>query len=84
MAASYPQRVTAAWIGNTARIAEKHYLQVPPEYFRQGSENPADSKGAAQYPAVQGSKGQKGTRDKGSENGFCRLVPVLTTPYVNT
>lgn len=82
LAAIYPLHVVTAWIGNTARIAEKHYLQVPPEFFQQGAENPVGSgKSAqtpAQYPAVQGSKGQKGTLDKDPENA---LLQVGTGAY---
>ncbi len=74
LAAIYPLHVVTAWIGNTARIAERHYLQVPPEFFQQASEISADSESAAQnpaqYTAVQGSKGQKGTRDKDPENAL--------------
>ena len=29
----YPIHVVCAWIGNTARIAAKHYLQVTEDYF---------------------------------------------------
>lgn len=29
LASKYPLHVATYWIGNTARIAERHYLQVP-------------------------------------------------------
>ncbi len=33
LAATYPLHVVCAWIGNTATIAQKHYLQVTDDYF---------------------------------------------------
>jgi integrase len=35
LAAVYPMHVVCAWIGNTERIAAKHYLQVTEDYFTQ-------------------------------------------------
>ena len=34
MAATYPLHVVCEWIGNSQRIAAKHYLQVTDDYFR--------------------------------------------------
>jgi integrase len=31
----FPAHVVAAWIGNTERVAQNHYLQVTDEHFRQ-------------------------------------------------
>jgi len=33
LASQFPLHVATAWIGNTARIAERHYLQVPDQFF---------------------------------------------------
>ena len=33
LAQSFPLHVVCAWIGNTERIAAKHYLQVTEDYF---------------------------------------------------
>lgn len=88
LAAIYPLHVATAWIGNTARIAERHYLQVPPEFFQQASEISADSESAAQNPAqcqaVQGSKGQKGVRDKDPENALLQVGTGAYNPLQNS
>ncbi len=42
----WPAHVVCAWIGNSQRIAEKHYLQVTQEHFEQAAQN------AAQYQEV--------------------------------
>ncbi|MEE3220176.1 MAG: hypothetical protein VX257_07925, partial [Planctomycetota bacterium] len=42
LAESYPTHVVSAWIGNSARIAEKHYLQVTDDHFRRATESAAD------------------------------------------
>jgi integrase len=41
LAAEYPIHVVCAWIGNTARIAQKHYLQVPDDYFERAAKSGA-------------------------------------------
>jgi len=43
LAAGYPLHVATYWVGNTARIAERHYLQVPDEHFARATQNPAQS-----------------------------------------
>jgi len=63
LAAEYPLHVATTWIGNTARIAERHYLQVPDEAFakairdnhrlEQAAQNAAHVTHAAQNPAQQ-------------------------------
>lgn len=37
LAESYPLHVVCAWIGNTAKIAAAHYLQVTDEHFERGA-----------------------------------------------
>ena len=71
--------VVTAWIGNTARIAERHYLQVPDEFFDQAShvEQPEEqeaAQNAAQYPVALSGKEQKVTSGQNSE--------VLDLPFV--
>jgi len=74
LACEYPLHIVTAWIGNTARIAERHYLQVPDEFFDKAAQNPA------QYPAAQGSKGQKSTVEKDSINADFPLVTATCDP----
>lgn len=35
LASEYPLHIATAWIGNTARIAERHYLQIPDTFYEQ-------------------------------------------------
>ena len=46
----FPTHVVCSWLGNSRRVAEKHYLQVTDEHFQKAAHNPA------QYPAVSGGK----------------------------
>lgn len=41
LAAEYPMHVVCAWIGNSALIAAKHYLQVTDQDFARGAATPA-------------------------------------------
>jgi hypothetical protein len=43
LAATYPLHVVCAWIGNSATIAQKHYLQVTDDYFERAQECGAKS-----------------------------------------
>ncbi len=81
----YPLHVVTYGIGNTARIAERHYLQVPDEFFDAASgvkkdtesaaQNPAHAAhSAAQYQAAQSGKAWKITRLKGVKNTNLPLV----------
>jgi hypothetical protein len=51
LASTYPLHVAAYWIGNTARIAERHYLQIPQEVYEQAAQNPAHGECGAQSEA---------------------------------
>ena len=51
LTAEYPLHVVTAWIGNSARIAERHYLQVPDSFYGKATQNAAH---AAQNPTQQG------------------------------
>ena len=58
----WPQHVVCAWIGNSQKVAQSHYLQVLDEYFEQASEA---AQNPAQYPAVSGGNEQnESTEDK--------------------
>ena len=41
LAAEYPLHVVCAWIGNSALIANKHYLQVTEADFERGAKSDA-------------------------------------------
>lgn len=49
LAATYPFHVVCAWIGNSATIAQKHYLQVTEDYFDRAG-------GGAKSGALEGAK----------------------------
>ncbi len=55
LAKVYPIHVVCAWIGNTARIAAKHYLQVTEDYFTLAGGKSGAKSGAreAQVPTQQ-------------------------------
>ena len=50
LAADYPIHVVTAWLGNTPRIALKHYLQVTDADFERASQDGA--KEGAKYGAL--------------------------------
>jgi integrase len=53
LAAQFPLHVVVSWIGHTERIAQKHYLQVPDDYFALAarSDSAPDSAQTAQNTA---------------------------------
>jgi integrase len=53
LAEKYPIHVVCAWIGNTQRIATKHYLQVTDEHYRQATEGGQESGAESGAVAVQ-------------------------------
>ena len=64
---TFPSHVVCKWIGNTAKVASKHYLQVTEEHFEKAAHKAAQN--PAQYVHVQAGKGQ----ERPQENpGFCR------------
>lgn len=74
LASKYPLHVATAWIGNTARIAERHYLQIPDTFYEQAvrlAQNPA------QYNAV--SSAMNSTEQKGNLEikGNNEVLPVV-------
>lgn len=74
LAADYPAHVVCAWMGNSEKIAAKHYLQVTDDYRR-----------AAHIPAHSGTK--RATQESSAEKGGdakTPVIPVLMTPEDNT
>ena len=68
----FPMHVVCAWIGNSAPVAAKHYLQVTEEHFKQAIEgSPEAAQNAAQYPSETG-----GTEREPKEKG-----PVIPEEY---
>ena len=39
----FPEHVVTAWMGHSKRIAQKHYLQVTEEDYKQASSNPTQN-----------------------------------------
>jgi hypothetical protein len=52
LAESHPLRVVHEWIGNTARVAEDHYLQATEDHYQRAAGG-ADSGAVGSGPAVQ-------------------------------
>src|SRR5262249_8842512 len=61
LAAEYPLHVVCAWIGNSALIAQKHYLQVTESDFERAS--CGGPKGGAKSGAVAGQKAVQSAND---------------------
>jgi integrase len=53
LAAEYPLHVVCSWIGNTERIAAKHYLQVTDDYFQRAAGGAARSGAVSPEKALQ-------------------------------
>ena len=43
LAEEYPIQVVCSWIGNSASVATKHYLQVTDEHFEKATQNPTQT-----------------------------------------
>jgi integrase len=78
---SFPLHVVTAWIGNTERVASKHYLQVTDDHFNKAVKGGAKSGAVAvqnpvqQPAALDGAESQK-TKKARETQGFCEPVPV--------
>ena len=46
----FPEHVVTAWIGRSKRIAQKHYLQVTEEDYKQASSNPTQNPTQQLFP----------------------------------
>ena len=50
---SFPIHVVCSWIGNSALVAQKHYLQVTPEHFERAAKSGAPAlQNPVQHPAA--------------------------------
>jgi integrase len=59
LAETWPLHVVTAWIGNSGRVAQKHYLQVTDSHFERATQT---AQNAAQSPAISGGKPEQTTR----------------------
>ena len=57
----FPVHVVTAWLGNTPKVAEKHYLQVTEEHFKRASKT---ARNTAQYVSEKGRNGSKEDESK--------------------
>jgi integrase len=67
----YPAHVVAAWLGNTEKVAERHYLKVTDEHFQRaiGSATGVVATGAAAVDAVDDADGGQAGVEGGSGGG---------------
>ena len=66
LAAVYPLHVVTAWLGNTPKIAMKHYLMVTDSDFQKAMQNPMHSDAKLMRNPVQ--QGKAGTRTEVPRN----------------
>src|SRR5262249_52977110 len=78
LAEQFPMHVVCAWIGNTERVAAKHYLQVTEEHFRlaRGQLGGGESGAAAvqnpvQHPAA---PSRTESQDETEDPGGCEIA----------
>ena len=71
LAAEYPLHVVCAWLGNSALIAQKHYLQVTDADFRRAAQK------AAQSAAERGC--QEGTAEGSESQNDLEIKPLHVT-----
>ena len=83
LAQSFPLHVVCAWIGNTERIAAKHYLQVTEDYFTLAAKKDS-AKYSAFLPKTAQNTAQHQARTEQAPNeetpelsGFSALSPAF-------
>ena len=64
----FPLHVACAWVGNTAAVANKHYLQVTDEHFADASKGVA--KGTPKHAETEGNGMNQQTRKPLENQGF--------------
>jgi hypothetical protein len=80
LTADFPIHVVCEWIGNSALIAQKHYLQVMEEDFQRAAKSGAIltetalRKGVPQLAALTGTDSQALKKKPGKTRLFCRLL----------
>jgi integrase len=78
LAESYPIQVVCGWIGNSPKIAAKHYLQITEDHFEKAVQFPVQNRAVLTRTASQPKK-----RDE-DKPFFCRTMQKETTPCENT
>ena len=81
LAAVHPLHVVCDWIGNSAAIAQKHYLQVTDSDFAQAADpnSAPNSARTAQNTAQHGPRTEHAPNEKTPENpGFCATSAVFS------
>ena len=83
LAQTYPLHVVCTWIGNTERIAAKHYLQVTEDYFALAAKTHS-AKYSAHFPKTAQNTAQHGARTEHAPNekipelsGFSAISPAF-------
>jgi len=79
LANEYPLHVVTYWIGNTARIAAKHYLQISDSMYQQAAQNAAhEAQKQAQHTSVTGRTGQHENPQESPTNADFAVVGAQT------
>jgi len=74
---TFPEYVAAAWIGNSPKVARKHYLQITDEHFKRAAQNPAQSGAVLTSTAPQGATEPKQENAVfPAKNADCETVQV--------
>ena len=66
LANEYPLHVVCEWIGNTAAVAVKHYLQTTEEHYRQAANSPESESPKAAQKTAQHTQEPSGTVSHGA------------------
>ncbi|MEN6576825.1 MAG: hypothetical protein ABFD90_10820 [Phycisphaerales bacterium] len=75
----YPLYVVTYWIGNTARIAAKHYLQIPDEVYEKAAQKAAhEAQKQAQHTAAMGCMGLHENPQESPSNGDLAVIGAET------
>jgi len=94
LAAEYPIHVVCSWIGNTAMIAVKHYLQVTDDYFERAAKSAANSdapnvQNPVQQPAARSRTDRRDPPEGGGATdvalvgaGVCEVVQDARMPPI--
>jgi integrase len=81
LAAEYPLHIVCAWIGNTERIAQKHYLQVTDADFERAAKSGAEGAREALQKPVQQPAAPARTEMQTALNSLesCEMLPEGAT-----
>jgi len=80
LATEYPIHVVCAWIGNSATIARRHYMQVTDDYFKRAAQIPAQSAAEMSCEERTGEPVESRKR-RGVKDLHVTPIPVNTSNY---